>query len=448
MFFSFINLWCNKNLVDTQYLLWKILENYSKDFQYSTDPFSKETEIVFLNTCSFVSSWRDEMFENIEKLKKNKKKICIIWCWVQYFEYLTKKNNISDEETKRWEKLKKDKDIFFLSWEEVSNFTPELLTKSENTFCNDFVRPESARAYTNIDLWYEYIKIAEWCNNHCSFCIIPQIRGPQKSLPKEIVINEAKKLISEWIKEIILLAQDTTRYGIDLYKSAQLFELLEELDNLKWDFKYRVLYMYPDILTKKHLEKLTTLKKFIPYFDLPLQHSSPKILKLMWRFYDHKMTLELLNFIKNNFKEYYIRTNFIVGFPWETKEDFDKLIEFIKQDYFNNIALFEYHDEKLSESSKLPNKVDDKTVRERFLIAKKLIDKLLKGKEKKRKNKEFIGTISDIYLAKNKKYELVIRPEINCPEIDNEDTVSLKNIIESFDWEELDIGCRVRYINA
>ena len=206
--------------------------------------------------------------------------------------------------------------------------------------------------------------------------------------------------------------------------------------------------MYPDILTKKHLEKLTTLKKFIPYFDLPLQHSSPKILKLMWRFYDHKMTLELLNFIKDNFKEYYIRTNFIIGFPWETKEDFEELIKFIKQDYFNNIALFEYHDEKLSESSKLPNKVDDKTVRERFLIAKKLVDKLKKDKEKHRKNKEFIGTISDIYLTKNKKYEIIIRPEINCPEIDNEDTVPLENIIESFDWEELDIGSRVRYINA
>ena len=448
MFFSFINLWCNKNLVDTQYLLWKILEKYSNDFQYSTDPFSKGTEIVFLNTCSFVSSWRDEMFETIDKLKSEKKRICIIWCWVQYFEYLAKKNNISDTETKKRNNLKKDKDISFLSWKEVSNFTPELLTKSNNTFCNDFVRPESTRAYTNIDLWYEYIKIAEGCNNHCSFCIIPQIRGPQKSVPKETIINEAKKLIKEWTKEIILLAQDTTRYGIDLYKSPQLFELLEELDSLKWDFKYRVLYMYPDILTKKHLEKLTKLKKFIPYFDLPLQHSSPKILKLMWRFYDHKMTLELLNFIKDNFKEYYIRTNFIIWFPWETKEDFNELISFIEQDYFNNIALFEYHDEKLSESSKLPNKVDEKTIRERFLITKNLVDKLLKDKEKDRKNKEYTGTITDIYLAKNKKYELTIRPSLNCPEIDNEDTVKLENILESYDWEELDIGNRVRYINA
>ena len=447
MFFSFINLWCNKNLVDTQYLLWKILEKYSKDFQYSTDPYAKETEIVFLNTCSFVSSWRDEMFETIEKLKKMKKKICIIWCWVQYFEYLTKNNNISDEETKKWDEIKQNKDISFLSRKEVSNFTPEMLKRTENLFCNDFVRPESARAYTNIDLWYEYLKIAEGCNNHCSFCIIPKIRGPQKSLPIETIIQEAKQLIAEWTKEIILLAQDTTRYGIDLYQAAKLFELLEKLDNLEWDFKYRVLYMYPDILTKKHLEKLTTLKKFIPYFDLPLQHSSPKILKSMWRFYNHDMTLELLNFIKNNFKEYFIRTNFIIWFPWETQEDFDHLITFIEQDYFNNIALFEYHDEKLSESSKLPDKVDEKIIRERFQITKKLVDKLLKDRENQRKNKEFTGTISDIQPTKNGSYKITIRPSLNCPEIDNEDKVSLENIIESYDWDELDIWCRVKYIN-
>jgi tRNA A37 methylthiotransferase MiaB len=109
------------------------------------------------------------------------------------------------------------------------------------------------------------------------------------------------------------------------------------------------------------------------------------------------------------------------------------LILFIKQDYFNNIALFEYHDEKLSESSKLPNKIDEKTIRERFLITKNLVDKLLKDKEKDRKNKEYTGTITDIYLAKNKKYELTIRPSLNCPEIDNEDTVKLENILESYD---------------
>lgn len=447
MFFSFINLWCNKNLVDTQYLLWKILEKYWKDFEYITDPFSENTEIVFLNTCSFISSWRNEMFETIDELQKYNKKICLIWCWVQYFEHLTKKNNISDDETKKREELKNNDNIYILSWEQIADFSPNMLTKKESNYHCDYTRPKSARAYTNIDKWYEYIKIAEWCNNHCSFCIIPQIRGPQKSLPKEVVVQEAKNLINQWVKEIILLAQDTTRYGIDLYWETKLFELLEEIDKLEWDFNYRVLYLYPDILTKKHLKKLIKLKKFIPYFDLPLQHSSPTLLKSMWRFYDHEMTLELLDFIKSNFKEYFIRTNFIIGFPWETDKDFENLMNFIKEDHFNNIALFEYHDEKLAESTKLPNKVDDKTIRERFLKAEQLVYELLRKRERNRKGKEFTWIVSDIY-SKGDKFEITIRPSINCPEIDNEDCIRLENIIECLDWEEIDIGSRLKYINS
>ena len=180
-------------------------------------------------------------------------------------------------------------------------------------FSNDqFQWPQNSRAYTNIDLGFEYLKIAEGCNNSCAFCIIHKIRGKQVSLSIEELVKESKNLIAQGVKELILIAQDSTRYGIDRYGKAQLFELLEAIDQIEGDFRYRVLYLYPDILTKKHLERLTKLKKFIPYFDLPLQHASPKILKLMGRFYNHEMTLQLLDFIKSNFKEYYIRTNFII----------------------------------------------------------------------------------------------------------------------------------------
>lgn len=187
---------------------------------------------------------------------------------------------------------------------------------------------------------------------------------------------------------MILISQDSTRYGVDLYGKAQLFELLEAIDQLPGDFRYRVLYLYPDILTKKHLEKLTYLKKFIPYFDLPLQHASPKILKSMGRFYNHEMTLQLLDFIKNNFKEFYIRTNFIIGFPGETEEDFQLLMDFISQDWFDNIALFEYHDEPLAPSSKLPEKVENKLIRERFLKAKSLVSTLYEAREARRNTQE------------------------------------------------------------
>lgn len=382
MFFSFINLGCTKNLVDTQFLLGRILERRPDQFFYAVDPFSDEVELVFLNTCGFISSGRQEMFHTMKKLLRKKKKICLLGCAVQYFEKLVKDARLSDAETQEWETLKSHPGLTFLSRSELANFEPSLLEKSliageEQLFDgSDFQWQENARAYTNSELGFEYLKIAEGCNNHCSFCIIPTIRGKQRSLSLEAVVAEARNLIASGVRELILIAQDSTRYGVDLYGKSQLFELLEGIDALEGDFHYRVLYLYPDLLTKKHLERLTKLKKFIPYFDLPLQHASPKILKAMGRFYDHQMTLELLDFIEGHFPERFVRTNFIIGFPGETEEDFQALMDFIRGDWFENIALFEYHDEPLAASSLLPDKVEAKTIRKRFLEAKKLVDEL------------------------------------------------------------------------
>ena len=382
MFFSFINLGCTKNLVDTQFLLGRILERRPDQFFYAVDPFSDEVELVFLNTCGFISSGRQEMFHTMKKLLRRRKKICLLGCAVQYFEKLVKDARLSDAETQEWERLKSHPGLIFLSRSELANFEPSLLEKpliagGEQLFDgSDFQWQENARAYTNSELGFEYLKIAEGCNNHCSFCIIPTIRGKQRSLSLEVVIAEARNLIASGVRELILIAQDSTRYGVDLYGKSQLFELLEGIDALEGDFHYRVLYLYPDLLTKKHLERLTKLKKFIPYFDLPLQHASPKILKAMGRFYDHQMTLELLDFIEGHFPERFVRTNFIIGFPGETEEDFQALMDFIRGDWFENIALFEYHDEPLAASSLLPDKVEAKTIRKRFLEAKNLVDEL------------------------------------------------------------------------
>ena len=382
MFFSFINLGCTKNLVDTQFLLGRILERRPDQFFYAVDPFSDEVELVFLNTCGFISSGRQEMFHTMKKLLRKRKKICLLGCAVQYFEKLVKDARLSDAETQEWERLKSHPGLIFLSRSELANFEPSLLEKpliagEDQLFDgSDFQWQENTRAYTNSELGFEYLKIAEGCNNHCSFCIIPTIRGKQRSLSLEAVIAEARNLIASGVRELILIAQDSTRYGVDLYGKSQLFELLEGIDALEGDFHYRVLYLYPDLLTKKHLERLTKLKKFIPYFDLPLQHASPKILKAMGRFYDHQMTLELLDFIEGHFPERFVRTNFIIGFPGETEEDFQVLMDFIRGDWFENIALFEYHDEPLAASSLLPDKVEAKTIRKRFLEAKKLVDEL------------------------------------------------------------------------
>jgi len=464
-----INLWCNKNLVDSQLFLWKLLSENPDEIEYYSDPYEKAVELVILNTCSFISSGREEMFQTIEKLISKKKKVCIIWCGVQYFEKLLRKGmsfwmewngmknlrwNTQDssakaserqlqQEFQRREKMLENENISYLSRNDLTLANLQNLTKRSQTF-QDFCRYSAPRLLTNYENRYEYLKIAEWCNNSCAFCIIPQIRWKLTSLPIKSVLIEAENLLKQWIEELIIVAQDTMRYGTDFSKS-QLLPLLHELDKLPYDFEYRILYLYPDILTLKQLEEFASLEKFIPYFDIPLQHISPKLLKSMGRFYDDKMIHTLLKWIRKLFPAAFIRTNIIIWFPWETEEDMKLLQSFLDKDYFDNIALFEYHDEPLAKSSTFENKVPDEIIHSRFKIIRSQVDKLLKAREKKRKWKNQIGFVEWIYEKKGQIF-LSIRPEINCPKIDPVDEVKLENVLQSFDWDEIDIWSKVEYI--
>ena len=462
-----INLWCNKNLVDSQLFLWKLLSENSDNIEYYSNPYEKSVELVILNTCSFISSGREEMFQTIEKLISKKKKICIIWCWVQYFEKLLKSSRTSESEVKdpgktpmdssakasewqlkmeleRREKMLENENISYLSRNDLTLANLQNLTKRSQTF-QDFCRYSAPRLLTNYENRYEYLKIAEWCNNSCAFCIIPQIRWKLTSLPIKSVLAEAENLLKQWIEELIIVAQDTMRYGTDLSSKSQLLPLLHELDKLPYDFEYRILYLYPDILTLKQLEEFALFEKFIPYFDIPLQHISPKLLKSMGRFYDDKMIHTLLKWIRKLFPTAFIRTNIIIWFPWETEEDMQLLQSFLDEDYFNNIALFEYHDEPLAKSSTFENKVPDEIIHSRFKTIRSQVDKLLKAHEKKRKWKNQIGFVEWVYEKKCQIF-LSIRPEINCPEIDPVDEVKLENVIQCFDGDEIEIGSMVEYV--
>ena len=445
---SMINLGCNKNLVDSQLFLWKLLSENIDNAEYFSDPYDKNVEIVLLNTCSFISSWREEMFKTVDKLISLNKKVCIIWCGVQYFEKLLKTRNVLDEMSKselnRRESLLQNNNIFYLSWNDLSIANLKSITSRSNKF-NDFCRYSAPRLLTNYENRYEYLKIAEWCNNSCAFCIIPQIRWKLTSLPIQKVVKEAESLLQQWVEELIIVAQDTMRYWTDYSSKSQLLPLLHQLDKLPYDFKYRILYLYPDILTLKQLEDFATLEKFIPYFDIPLQHISPKLLKSMWRFYDDKMIHLLLKWIRELFPKAFIRTNIIIWFPWETDEDMELLEHFLDEDYFDNIALFEYHDEPLALSSTFENKVPESTIHSRFNVICRQVDKLLKSHEKKRKSENQIWFVEGIE-QKNNKINLTIRPEVNCPEIDPVDNIKLDNVIQCFDWDEIDIWSKVEYL--
>lgn len=415
--------------------------NPNYEVNYFTDAFDKKAKVVFLNSCGFISSARDEMMDMLRQLTKAKKTIYLIWCGLQYYKTLmpTMMEKI---------KFREFTDLHFLSWNDFDSVTLRQLIAwyTSKTF-GDFEFSDTPRAYTNAEYKFEYLKISEWCDNKCTFCIIPRIRGKQVSLPMEKILSEVENMVNSWIQEIILIAQDTARYGMDLYRrKPMLVELLKKIDMLPGDFTYRLLYLYPDVLTKDQLKDMAKLKKFIPYFDIPLQHISPTVLKRMGRFYHTRSINNILSTIKKEFPVSYSRTNIIIWFPWETKEDFEQLKTYLTNSDFDNIALFEYHDEPFAASSKLPNKVDEKEIRKRFEIAKKIVDKILDKQEKARKWKEETGYIMDI-LEKWKTQKLLVRPLLHAPEIDSYDKIELKQVIEVFEGKnELEIWDKIGYI--
>ena len=437
--FSLINLWCTKNLVDSQYFLGRLFDMSIKtpeyQLNYFTDPFDIKTDIVFINTCWFISSGRDEADVTVRKLLKSKKTIYLLGCAVQYYKKLTQEEWILN--------------VHYLSRGDLNTVNlKNIMQGYDSKIFGDFEFSNWPRVYTNREQKFEYLKIAEWCDNHCTFCIIPQIRGKQQSLPIEKIIIEAKNMIASWIQEIILIAQDTTRYGTDLYKEPRLLALLKKLDALPWDFTYRLLYLYPDIVTLNQVKALKKLKKFIPYFDIPLQHISSPVLKKMGRFYDESYIIKFLDQIKKTFPIRFIRTNLIIGFPGEKEQDFQKLLKFVDEAKFDNIALFEYHDEELAASSKLANKVDYPTIRARFTKIRQLVNRQLLDGEQARKGKEETWYIMEIEQLKGKISSplLVVRPILHCPEIDSYDEISLKQVIGTFEKkEQLEIGDKILY---
>ncbi|MDD3302411.1 MAG: MiaB/RimO family radical SAM methylthiotransferase [Candidatus Gracilibacteria bacterium] len=442
--FSAINLGCNKNLVDTEFVIGKILsENEKNNINFFSDPLDKKVEFIIINTCGFLSSSREEAEETINYYDDLGKKIIITGCYlpVRDNEFLLRLKNLylvlpMDEEI--------ENNIKKTLKEKVENFKNSKINsyfqKINKTNINKkaFIwNGDSPRLPFNLSLGYEYVKISEGCDNRCSFCIIPQIRGNQKSREIEDIVKEIENLVNLGAKEIEIISQDTTRYGIDLYEKPSLFALLEEIEKINLDFKFRLFYMYPDILTLDNLKKLKNFKKFIPYFDLPFQHINPKILKRMGRFYDDKHITSVLDFIKNNFKDAFIHTNFIVGFPGEQEKEFNDLLNFAEKFEFDSVSMFGYHDESLAASSKLDEKNDDKTIEKRVKKLAKVLDKIYEKKEENRKGKEFIGYIYD-FDDKNAQ----IREEKKAPELDELDVVPIKNIQTGI----LGIGEKVNYI--
>ena len=348
---GFVSLGCSKNLVDTEMMI-----GIFKEHEFSIVNNPQEADIILINTCGFIESAKQEAINTIlemaEYKRKNCKYIIATGCLVQrYKEELEKALPEVD--------LFIDCDSYDEFWKEVKKVIKnEKGTKKYNLDYDN-------RVITTGDKM-AYLKIAEGCSNRCTYCAIPQIRGPFVSRKMEDVLKEARELAKRGIKELIVIAQDTTKYGTDIYGESKLAKLLEELCKIEGIEWIRFLYAYPETITDELIQVVKNNDKICKYFDIPIQHISDKVLKRMNRKSDSKAIKELIQKIRNQIPEVILRTTVIVGFPGETDEDFNELYNFIEQAGFDKLGAFTYSKEDGTPASRLKEQIHPMTKKSRY----------------------------------------------------------------------------------
>lgn len=368
---GFVSLGCSKNLIDTEMAIGLFKNN---DFQIVNNV--EEAEIIIINTCGFIESAKQEAIDTILEMAGYKesekcKYLVVMGCLVQRY-YKELKKSIPEVD------LFISIDDYDKFWEKIL----ELLNSRENNK-NEFNQLCYMDRVISTGNKTAYLKIAEGCSNRCTYCAIPSIRGPYISRPMEDILEEAEALSKKGIKELIVIAQDTTRYGEDLYGKQRLSELLNKLckiEGFKW---IRFLYAYPESITDELIETVKSNDKICNYFDIPIQHISDTVLKRMNRRTTGEEIEKLIKKIKKEIPDVILRTSLIVGFPGETEEDFNKLYSFVKKGYFDKLGVFMYSKEDGTPAARLKEQIHHNTKKKRhnliMSMAKDISEEKLKA---------------------------------------------------------------------
>lgn len=344
---GFISLGCDKNRVDLEKMMYAIS---SAGLRIVNNP--ADANIIIINTCSFLQSSRLESIESIVEMGSfkngNLEKLVVTGC---LNELGYKDLEESMPEVDAFIRLKDNQNIV------------KLLASLYNV---DYEKPcDNNRIITTMS-HYSYLKISDGCNNFCSYCLIPYIRGRYTSYPIESLIKEAQILADKGVKELILVAQDITKYGTDLYGKKQLVPLIHQLSSIKGIERIRLLYCYPEDIDDDLINEIKNNEKVMKYLDIPLQHISDKILKSMNRKSNKSTICNLFDKLKKEIPSIAIRTTFIVGFPGETEEDFNEIIEFLQKYRLHNVGFFKYSREEGTRSYSFENQIDEDVKQERL----------------------------------------------------------------------------------
>ena len=384
-----VSLGCAKNLVDSENILGLI-----KHDGYTITPSIEDSDIIIVNTCGFIDSSKKESIETIFEMLSYGKRVVVTGCLAERYE----------------NELKKEiPEATFIPIHDYSKFNELLKTVdkelSSGGGLDDHYRVISTGKYS------AYLKIGEGCDNRCTYCAIPLIRGHFVSRPYNEIIEEANKLTEDGIKEVIVLEQDTTKYGIDLKDKVNIVDLLKGLLEIKKLDYIRLLYLYPDEITDELIDLIAREKRLTSYFDIPIQHSENHILKAMNRRGDKELLRKLFAKIRKKVPNAILRTTVMVGFPGETEEDVDNLIQFMNEIEFDHLGAFTYSREEGTKSFNFENQIDEET-------KKKRLDRVMHAQQSisYRKNKSHVGEIMEGMIIGKEKDQYLLRSYWNAPD--------------------------------
>lgn len=397
-----ITMGCSKNLVDSENLITQLKAN---DYEVKHDA-NEEANIVIVNTCGFIDLAKKESIDTIldyadRKTRGEIDKLYVTGCLSQRY-----KDNLEESIP--------EVDDFFGTME-----LPGLLNRLEADYKHDLI----GERFITTPEHYAYLKISEGCNRTCSFCAIPLMRGDHVSRPIEELVTQAKHFASNGVKELMLIAQELTYYGLDLYKKRALSELLEALsavEGIRW---IRLHYAYPSKFPRETFEVMAAQEKVCNYLDIPLQHAANSVLKRMRRQITREETTDLINYAREAVPGIAIRTTFLVGFPGETEEEFGELCDFIQEMRFERVGVFQYSHEEDTSAHLLEDDIDAETKVERANVLMEIQMSI-----SLELNEEKIGQELWVLIDRKDVDHYVGRTEFDSPDVDNEVLISVKDV--------------------
>ena len=346
-----VSLGCDKNLVDTEMMLGLL----NRDGYTFTDD-EQEADIIVINTCCFINDAKEESVNTILEMAELKKTgtckaLIVTGCMAQRYQ-----QEILEEIPEV------DGILGTSTYDEISNVLKRVLGGEERVSCfhdlNCLPQTETGRMITTGG-HFAFLKIAEGCDKHCTYCIIPKLRGPYRSVPMEELIAEAKTMAEQGVKELVLVAQETTIYGIDLYGKPSLHLLLKELCKIQELYWIRILYCYPEDIYPELVQTMKEEPKVCHYLDLPIQHANDEILRRMGRRTSKQELIDKIDFLRSEMPDITLRTTLITGFPGETKEQHKELLEFINDMEFDRLGVFTYSPEEGTPAAAMEHQIDE-----------------------------------------------------------------------------------------